>query len=446
MTAPPKTPKRARRGTTQPNPHARPGYKHTKLGWIPEEWEVVPLGRTTRRIMVGIASAATHAYRASGVLMLRNQNILPNRIEESDVLFLDPAYELTHRNKRLQTGDVVTMRTGYPGVSAVVPSHLEGAQCFTSLITRPDPEKLNSEFLAYYINSPLGARIIGATEIGGAQKNVNAGSMQMLPLIYPQPSEQVAIVEVLQAWDHAIATTQQQLAAKQELQRGLMQELLNGRWRFPEFTEPWREVRLGELGNTYTGLTNKSAEDFGTGQPYIPYLNVFSNSRIDVAGFERVRIAEGERQYRAQRGDIFFTVSSETPDEVGMSSVLLDDVDELYLNSFCFGFRLHGFDQLLPEFARYYLRGPAFRREVRKLAQGATRFNLSKTELLKILLYLPIIEEQRALAKCLSCHEQEIAYLTDQLDHLTTQKRGLMQVLLTGAVRVKNSNIEQAIP
>ena len=120
-----------------------------------------------------------------------------------------------------------------------------------------------------------------------------------------------------------------------------------------------------------------------------------------------------------------------------MASVLLDEVEEVYLNSFCFGFRLSSSDVLLPEFARYYLRSVAFRRELNKLAQGATRFNLSKAQLVKINLLLPEVAEQRAIADCLSATERVIKTLNDQVAHLTTQKRGLMQQLLTGQTRVK---------
>src|SRR5689334_15671060 len=94
----------------------------------------LPLAELCDRITVGIASAATHAYRPSGVPMIRNTNIKEGHIEANDLLYLDSDYEYKHRNKRLRAGDVVVVRTGNPGIAAVVPKTLENAQCFTSLV------------------------------------------------------------------------------------------------------------------------------------------------------------------------------------------------------------------------------------------------------------------------------------------------------------------------
>ncbi len=98
----------------------------------------------------------------------------------------------------------------------------------------------------------------------------------------------------------------------------------------------WQNVEMSKIGYTYTGLSNKKADDFGIGKPYITYMNIFANSEIDKKLFDFVKIDKGENQNKVKYGDAFFTTSSETPDEVGMSSVLLDEVSETYLNSFCF--------------------------------------------------------------------------------------------------------------
>jgi len=148
-----------------------------------------------------------------------------------------------------------------------------------------------------------------------------------------------------------------------------------------EIPKEWEVKKLGELGETYNGLNNKNKHDFGYGKPYIPYKNIFNNSKVDLNYLEYVNITEAEKQNQVRYGDIFFTVSSETSNELGMASVLLDEVDELYLNSFCFGFRLYNFKILIPNFARFLLRGAYFRNVMSRLAQGSTRYNLSKNEL-----------------------------------------------------------------
>ncbi len=166
-------------------------------------------------------------------------------------------------------------------------------------------------------------------------------------------------------------------------------------------------------------------------------MSVFSNRQIVESNFKLVQIGEGENQSKVKYGDIFFTVSSETPSEVGMSSVLLSEFDELYLNSFCFGFRLFHFNTLTPEFASHYFRGLTFRKNMTMLAQGATRYNLSKNQVKKIQLFLPSIQEQKAIAKVLLNADQELNLYEKKLTTLEEQKKGLMQKLLTGEIRVK---------
>src|SRR5690606_6375303 len=122
---------------------------------------------------------------------------------------------------------------------------------------------------------------------------------------------------------------------------------------------------------------------------------------------------------------------------VGMSSVLLDNVDEIYLNSFCFGFRLHSFEFLKPEYARYLLRSEQIRRAISVMGQGATRYNLSKKQLMKLELRLPSVPEQQKIAAVLSTTDQEICALQHKLGALKQEKKALMQQLLTGKRRTK---------
>ncbi|RDU98164.1 restriction endonuclease subunit S [Trinickia dinghuensis] len=190
-----------------------------------EGWKILPLAALADKIMVGIASAATHAYRETGVPMLRNQNIKEGGIDDSSLLFIDPIYEAAHKNKRLKTGDVITVRTGYPGLSAVVTKSYENAQCFTSLITRPKADILDSNYLCLYINSPIGKKFMLGAEAGGAQKNVNAGTLETLKVHFPQLEEQRKIASSLNNLDALISAETQKLEALAIHKKGLTQQL-----------------------------------------------------------------------------------------------------------------------------------------------------------------------------------------------------------------------------
>jgi len=194
----------------------------------------------------------------------------------------------------------------------------------------------------------------------------------------------------------------------------------------------WEYVKLNKLGTTYTGLSNKKSDDFGHGKPYITYLNIFNNSKIDISMFEKVKVGFSENQNKAKYGDMFFTTSSETPDEVGMCSVLLDKVDELYLNSFCFGFRPFNLETIIPEYARYCFRSEEFRKQIGKLAQGSTRYNLSKGYFLKSEVFITTdTKEQKKIADILESVDNSIDSTHKTIEKYKLVKQGMMQDLLT---------------
>ena len=210
--------------------------------------------------------------------------------------------------------------------------------------------------------------------------------------------------------------------------------------RFPEFTGEWEKKKLGEIGETYNGLTGKSKDNFGQGKPYIQYKQIFDETKIDISRFDYVEINGSEKQNKVKFGDIFFTVSSETPEEVGMSSVLLSDVDELYLNSFCFGYRPFSLELLNPFYARFLFRSELFRKEVILLAQGSTRYNLSKVGMMKITICLPSLPEQTKIANFLSAVDDKINHLKKKKDLLEKYKKGVMQKIFSQELRFKDDN------
>ena len=139
-------------------------------------------------------------------------------------------------------------------------------------------------------------------------------------------------------------------------------------------------VKLGEIGIFYGGLSGKSKKDFVDGNAkFISYKNIFNNIALDIDTQERVKISPQEKQNTIEYADVLFTGSSETPDECGMSSVLTQHTQEkLYLNSFCFGFRLHNKKLFLPDFLKHLFRSSELRAQIKKTANGTARFNVSK--------------------------------------------------------------------
>ena len=147
--------------------------------------------------------------------------------------------------------------------------------------------------------------------------------------------------------------------------------------RFKEFTGEWKTTVIGDIGTTYSGLSGKTKDDFGQGDAlYITFLNVLTNAKIDTSILEPVNVCKNEKQNAVRKGDLLFNTSSETPNEVGLCAVIDEDLENVYLNSFCFEFRVAK-PNVDPKYITYLMRSPIGRKMMSILAQGATRYNLS---------------------------------------------------------------------
>lgn len=195
---------------------------------------------------------------------------------------------------------------------------------------------------------------------------------------------------------------------------------------------------LSQLGRTYGGLTGKSKDDFGYGNAnYVTFMDVISHVRVLGDSLEQVRVKNSERQNEVRRGDLLFNGSSETPEEVALSAVVKRDLPcPTFLNSFCFGFRLSDPDQVMAEYLAYFFRGPEGRALVAPLAQGATRYNISKRRLAEVELELPDRETVKRTVEALGACDQLIAVVERLISKKQAIKRGMAQNLVTGLARL----------
>ncbi len=273
----------------------------------------------------------------------------------------------------------------------------------------------------------------------GGQKNLSSTLIRNFKFIIPNSLvEQKKIADFLTSIDERITLLKEKKATLLDFKKGVMQKIFPsaGSGQAPEIRfkddngndfPDWEEKKLGIVGNTINGLTGKTKEDFGRGKPFIQYTQIFNSSKVNTNDFGLVNIGQNDNQTKVQFGDILFTTSSETPHEVGMSSVLLEEVDELYLNSFSFGFRPNNLKELVPSFAQYLFRSNNVRRNIIKLAQGSTRYNMSKLSFMKQTILLPEEDEQIKIANYLTVLDDKIEAVQQKIDASIDFKKGLLQ-------------------
>ncbi len=403
----------------------KPGYKLSEVGVIPEDWDVKPLVDITDKIMVGIASAATHAYRTKGVPMFRNQNIKAGRLEDTDLLFIAPKYEVTFKNKRLRAGDLLTMRTGYPGVTAIVPPMYDSAQSFTTLITRPNQRKVESPYLCHYVNSEMGQQFFNQSQIGGAQKNVNVGTLRTMPVPLPKPPEQRAIAQALNNADALLAGLERLIAKKSDLKRAAMQQLLTGQTRLPGFHGEWKTMRFRDLAVPRRERIDPRRSGI---QEFCLELEHIESMTGQILGCTKTG-ADSSLKSVFHPGDVLFGKLRAYLRKYWLATRPGVCSTEIWVLVPCKGVTTS-------EFLFQIVQTDSFI-EVTSLSYGThmprSDWNAVESFLLKM---PPTLAEQNAIAEVLSEMEQELVTLKMKLEKARAIKQGMMQQLLTGKARL----------
>ena len=222
-----------------------------------------------------------------------------------------------------------------------------------------------------------------------------------MPIYKPAQDEQIKIATLLQLIDDRISTQNKIIEKLETLIKAMCDTLI-------ERETQQVILSFSDFGQSYSGLSGKSAEDFGEGYPFITYMNVYQNRIIDSKDVGFVKINKAEQQSVVRYGDILLTLSSETPEEVGMGAVYLGETYPLYLNSFCFGIHITNDAKIYPPFLAYYVSSQSFRKAVYPLAQGSTRFNLQKSDFMKKRFSFPVIEKQRKIYSILKAYSDKL--------------------------------------
>lgn len=258
---------------------------------------------------------------------------------------------------------------------------------------------------------------------GSAIKNIPPfADLKKTNVFLPTQNEQYKISRLISLLDERIATQNKIIEKYESLIQAMCDTLI-------ESEQLKVELSFNDFGKPYSGLSGKSAEDFGNGWPYITYMNVYQNQIIDITDVGLVKINETEQQSVVRYGDILFTLSSETPDEVGMGAVYLGDAYPLYLNSFCFGVHITDESKIFSPFLAYYISTKSFRKAVFPLAQGSTRFNLQKNDFMKKIFHFPTVKKQSEIYSVLKAYSDKLSIEKNIVNLLCEQKSYLLRQL-----------------
>lgn len=401
----------------------------------------VRLSDVAERITVGIATAATHAYRDQGIPLIRNTDIRQGRIDTSNLLYLDPEFEARHWKKRLRAGDVVTVRTGNPGISAVVPEQLAGAQCFTSLITSPKLALVVPEYLCEVINSAIGKRFFGLGEAGGAQKNVNAGTLRDFHFPLPSLRVQRDILRILDVWTRAEQLLSQRLASSRQRNSQLASDLLVGARRFPKFRhEDWAEVEIGQLVQIVSRPVQWSEEKLYR----LASVRRWGGGVFD-RGARHGRDIKGKSLFAIHRGDILV---SHIQAAYGAIALVPGNFEGANVSS-TYSVLVPREDNASPEFLGQLFNRRRIWHEAYLASNGffAERLRLcfDESDFLRRRVRVPTcLDEQRNIASLLDATKREESLLITFRAAISRQKRGLLHRLLMDDLAIPD-NLSEAI-
>ena len=365
---------------------------HLRFPEFTGEWEKYKLSEMCSFFSGGTPSSSKKEYYDGNIPFIRSGELHDDQTE----LFITEDGLKNSAAKMVEVGDLLLALYGATSGDIAI-SKINGAINQAILCIRTEQSKKFIESIWYKHAGKL-----LQTYLQGGQGNLSADIVKNISFYFATIEEQKKLAKFISLLDERISTQNKIIEKLESLIQAMCDTLI-------ESEQHKVELSFSDFGESYSGLSGKSAEDFGEGCPYITYMNVNQNQIIDTTNVGLVKINEAEQQSVVRYGDILFTLSSETPEEVGMGAVYLGKTYPLYLNSFCFGVHIIDESKIFPPFLAYYISTQSFRKAVYPLAQGSTRFNLQKSDFMKKVFPFPIAERQNKIYSVLKTYSDKLS-------------------------------------
>ena len=399
------------------------GYKQTKVGIIPEDWEDIKI-KDIVKVSQGLQIAIDDRFTTPA----------HNRVFYITIPFIEGKKEEYIENPKSSTlckkDDILVVRTG-SGVGKIIRG-VEGAFHNNFFKVKPS-DNINIDFFYYFLTSPRVQFLMAKYAGNSAIPDLNHGDFYSLDFLIPPLKEQEKIAEILTTWDEAITKQTELLRAKELLKIALMQKLLSGEVRFDGFSDKWEEVRIDKLFDFKKGqeLSKEKLEKNGIfecilyGELYTTYSEVISEIK------SKTNIKEGIKS----KIDDILSPASTTTSAIDLAIASTIQKDNVLIGGDINILRKKT-NNINGEFISKYLTHIK-KMEIAKYAQGITIIHLYSKDFKHLKIKLPSLPEQQKIAEVLSLADDEINLLKNELEELKLQKKALMQKLLTGEVRVK---------
>lgn len=383
------------------------------------EWEGTTIGKVASIVGGGTPSTYNPSYWNGGIQWFTPTEVGQEKYVISSERTISKKGLENSSAKLIPSNSILLSSRATIGEVSINLKECSTNQGFQSLI----PVDTDLEFLYSLVATKKGELLKEAN--GSTFLEISANKVKSIVIYVPKLDEQKALGSYFQHLDSLIQSTTKKIESLKQVKAASLQAMFpqeretTPRVRFKGFKGEWEKAVVGKMGTTYSGLSGKTKDDFGIGEArFVTFLNVLTNARIDTSILEAVNVSEGERQNEVNKGDLLFNTSSETPEEVGMCAVMDEDLTDVYLNSFCFGFRVTD-ENIDSTFIAYLMRSHIGRRIMSILAQGATRYNLSKNSFCKTELLLPKTkDEQLQIANYFTSLDSQITLHSQRLEKL----------------------------
>lgn len=411
------------------------GYKKVRNYLIPNEWDLIKLGDISTKVGSGKTPRGGEAvYQKSGIPFIRSQNVLNNRLELNGISYISESIHDEMKSTKVIPNDVLLNITGASiGRCCIVPDSFKEGNLNQHVCIIRTKDTLDRNYLVNILLSPIGQNQIMNNQAGGNREGLNFDQIRKFDIPLPPLKEQQKIASILSTWDKAIELKEKLIEQKKEQKKGLMQKLLTGEVRLPGFDGRWQQVRLGKLTKLQGGYAFKSAEFVQQGIPIIRISNIdpeITDTNQDFVYYDEIGISDS---FKVNYGDILIAMSGATTGKVG----LYKKREIAYLNQRVGKFVILDKSKLDYSFLYHLIMSSMFKLQLKEeLATGAQP-NISSRQIENFKFKIPSLDEQKKISKTLNQIDRSINLQEKEIALLKHQKQGLMQLLLTGKVRVK---------